>query len=33
MDFGFQNADVCIQEINKLKLTTFFGCAWLGQLN
>ena len=33
MDFGFQNADISIKERNKLKLTSFCGCAWLGQLN
>ena len=33
MDIGFQNADICILERIKLKLTTFFVCAWLGQLN
>ena len=33
MDFGFENADVWIQGRNNVKLTTFFGSAWLGQLN
>ena len=32
MDFGFQNAMYASKK-NKLKFTTFFGCAWLGQLN